>query len=121
MGKTDVSQVKNTFIDQLNLFANPVPQKESKDKRNIEFGQYEIPNVFHRIYDVANFMGAREAQSEMLVRVTEQIGKEHSSDPLLGRQMLDIMNQRREYYMKLMIRLLELSMKSKSDAKKEQK
>ncbi|MGA7678005.1 MAG: hypothetical protein WCA51_06500 [Dehalococcoidia bacterium] len=115
------------LVEQLNVTSAQVSSKGSHTGKNNSFDNGNIPEVFHRMYDVANELASREGLLWIQVkhaqdaidtlestgrRGTEGEGKEPLA-PLLQTQLYEFVVARREEYLKRMTSLLELYAKSR--------
>jgi hypothetical protein len=118
-----VSQRFN-LIEQLKIFERQKPSKELFKKS--PFHPIDVPDVFRRMYEVANSLASKEGLIWIQVKyrqdVIDKLHKQESTNagnvgdepapPLLEAQLLDFVNSRREEYMQRMTQLLDLYAKS---------
>jgi len=115
---------KFNLIEKLQIMSTQKPSKESLKKR--PFHPIDIPDVFRRMYDVANSLASKEGLIWIQVKYSQDvIDKLHKQEltnagnvgdepapPLLEAQLLGFINSRREGYMQRMTQLLDLYAKS---------
>lgn len=121
-----VSQRFN-IIEQLQIMSTQKPSKEPSKKKS--FDPSDIPNVFRRMYEVADSLASKESLIWVQVKHSQDMidrmqrrelpnadnTENESLPPLLETQLLDFVNGKREEYMQRMTQLLELCAKSKWD------
>jgi hypothetical protein len=106
-------------------------QKPSKElPKKMPFDPRDIPDIFLRMYDIANALASREGlvwiQAKYRQDVIDRMGKRKpvgtadvEDEPLLSTQLLDFVNSRREEYMQRMTQLLKLYAESGRNRKEE--
>ena len=111
------------LIEKLNI----VTTRKSFDKTSRSFDKGDIPDVFRKMYDLANSLASEEGLVWIQVKhaqdIIDRMQERESSNSdnrndellpsLLQTQLLDFVSERREYYMQRMTQLLELYAKSK--------
>ena len=114
------------LIEQLQIIISKAPKEPSYSK-TASFDQGDIPNIFRKMYEIANSLASKEGliwiqvkhKQDLINKMQEQQsrpkdkGETELLSPLLETQLLDFVNGKREDYMKRMTQLLELYAKSK--------
>lgn len=114
-------QDRFNLIEKLEFISNKEVSKDSSNKRNTSFNYGDIPEVFRKMYNVANSIASQEGLIWIQVKHTQNILdrmqqskdlKNESIPPLIQTQLLDFVTTRREEYLQIMIKMFELYIKS---------
>ena len=121
------------LIEKLQIMSTQKPAKDLSKKTS--FDPRDVPDLFHRMYDVANSLASREGLIWIQVKhaqdTIDRMQKQESAvagnvedeplPPLLQTQLLEFLNSRREQYLQSMTQLLELFTRSEQDRKEKPK
>lgn len=115
------------LLEQLNINITSAQKASKVDSKSRSFDNGDIPEVLRRMHDVASLLAYKEGvtwiqvkyKQDLIDRMEQREARKSSGEdadalpPLLEKQLLDFVNERREGYMQSMIQLLELYAKSK--------
>ena len=109
------------IMEQLTISGNGKSHKESLKSIHRSFAFGDIPDIFRRMYEVADFLAAKEGlawiqikhKQEMLDAHGQEQGDTNNSQarelpPALEEKLFDFVTEKREEHMKRMTRLLEI-------------
>ena len=110
-----------SIMDQLNSSGNGKSHKESFKSIHRSFVYGDVPDIFRRMYEVADFVAAKEGLTWIQIKYRQEIpgaqkkeenGATNSQSlelpPSLEEKLFDFVSERREEYIKRMTHLLEI-------------
>lgn len=109
------------IIEQLGTNGNGKSSKESLRSIHRSFSYGDIPDIFRRIYEVADFLAAKEGLTWIQMKYKQELSDANTKEPKdrnnsklpelpseLQEKLFDYIAEKREEYMKRMTHLLEI-------------
>ncbi len=110
-----------SIIDQLSTNGNGKSHKESFKSMHRSFVYGDVPDIYRRMYEVADFLAAKEGLTWIQIKYRQELMDAHRQEeedktnsqlqklpPALEEKLFEFVAEKREEYIKRMTQILEI-------------